>query len=156
MSGLRAWFTARSLRERRLLLVAAALAMVTLVWGGIVIPVRDWLSSERERHANAVDRLGTTIARVDLLRSVGRRPALAGDLLALVRAEADAAGFALATVDAEGSDRVRATIQSARPGALAGWLARLEARGLLVDSATLTDHGDHTVGAVLVLKARAA
>jgi general secretion pathway protein M len=134
----------------------AALAVVTLLWAGIVIPVRDGLSSVRERHASAVDRLGTTIARVDLLRGVGRRPVLGGDLVALVRAEADQAGFALATIDAEGADRVRATVQSARPGALAGWLARLEARGVLVDSATLTDHGDRTVGAVLVLKARAA
>lgn len=156
MSGLRTWLSARSVRERRLLIVAAALAVVTLLWGGIVIPVRDTLSSARERHANAVDRLGTMIARVDLLQRVGRRPALANDLVTLVRTEADAAGFALATVDAEGADRVRATIQSARPGALAGWLARLEARGVLVDSATLTDHGDRTVGAVLVLKARAA
>lgn len=156
MTGLRAWFAGRSLRERRLLLVAAALAAVTLLWAGIVIPVRDSLSSARERHAGAVDRLGTTIVRVDLLRGIGRRPALAGDLVALVRAEADQAGFALATIDAEGTDRVRATIQSARAGALAGWLARLEARGVLVDSATLTDHGDRTVGAVLVLKARAA
>lgn len=156
MSGLRTWFTGRSPRERRLLLVAAALAVVTAIWGGVVIPVRDGLSSARERHAGAVDRLGVTMARVDLLRRVGRRPSLAGDLVSLVRAEADAAGFALATVDAEGADRVRATIQSARPGALAGWLARLEARGVLVEAATLTDHGDRTVGAVLVLKARAA
>jgi general secretion pathway protein M len=156
VSALRGWFATRSLRERRLLLVAAALAAVTLVWGGVVIPVRDALSSVRERHANAVDRLGTTMARVDLLKRVGRRPVLAGDLVAAVRSEADQAGFALATIDAEGPDRVRATIQSARPGALAGWLARLEARGVLVDSATLTDHGDRTVGAVLVLKARAA
>ena len=156
MTGLRAWFAERSLRERRLLLVAAALAAVTLIWGGIVIPVRDGVASARERHAGAVDRLGTTIARVDLIRRVGRRPALAGDLVTLVRSEADQAGFALATIDAEGADRVRATVQSARPGALAGWLARLEARGVLVDSATLTDHGDKTVGAVLVLKARAA
>lgn len=156
MTALRAWFAARSLRERRLLLVAAALAVVTLIWGGIVLPVRDGLSSARERHAAAVERLGTTIDRVERLGRVGRRPALGSDLVALIRAQADEAGFALATVDAEGPDRVRATIQSARPGALAGWLARLEQRGLLVDSATLTDHGDRTVGAVLVLKARAA
>lgn len=155
MSGVRAWFATRSLRERRLLLVAAALAVLTLLWGGIVLPVRDSLSSARERHADAVDRLGATIARVDRLNAVRRRPPVAGDLTEIVRAEAADAGFALATADADGGGRVRATIQSARPGALAGWLARLESRGVLVDSATLTDHGDRTVGAVLLLKARA-
>ncbi|HEX8486290.1 type II secretion system protein GspM [Sphingomonas sp.] len=156
MMGLRAWFAARSLRERRLLLVALALALVTLLWAGIVLPVRDALSSTRERHASAVDRLGTTMTRVDRLQTVRRRPPLTGDLLEILRSEAADAGFALATVDRQGTDRVRATIQSARPGALAGWLARLEARGILIDSATLTDHGDRTVGAVLVLKARVA
>ena len=155
MSALGTWFAGRSVRERRLLLVAAALAVVTFVWGALVIPVRDGLSSARERHASAVERLGTTIARVDLLGRGSRRPPVSSDLVALMRIEADAAGFSLATVDAEGLGRVRATIQSARPGALAGWLARLEARGVLVDAATLTDHGDRTVGAVLVLKARA-
>ncbi|WP_374942805.1 type II secretion system protein GspM [Sphingomonas sp.] len=156
MSGVRAWFATRSLRERRLLLVAAALAALTLLWGGIVLPVRDALSSARERHADAVDRLGATIARVDRLNAVRRRPPVTGDLTEIVRAEAADAGFALATADADGAGRVRATIQSARPGALAGWLARLESRGVLVDAATLTDHGDRTVGAVLLLKARGA
>lgn len=156
MTRLRAWFATRSLRERRLLLVAGALALVTVLWGGIVLPVRDALSSARERHADAVDRLGATIARVDRLEQVRKRPPLTGDLTGIVRAEAAEAGFALATIDPQGADRVRATIQSARPGALAGWLARIEARGVLVDSATLTDHGDRTVGAVLVLKARGA
>lgn len=153
---MKSWFASRSLRERRLLLVAGALALVTLLWGGVVLPVRDALSSMRERHAAAVDRLGATIARVDRLDQVRKRPPLTGDLTEIVRAEAAEAGFALATIDPQGADRVRTTIQSARPGALAGWLARIEARGVLVDSATLTDHGDRTVGAVLVLKARAA
>ena len=156
MISLRTWFSGRSLRERRLLLVAAALAVLTLLWGGIVLPVRDALSSTRERHADAIDRLGATIVRVERVNQVRKRPPLTGDLTAIVRGEAAEAGFSLATIDAQGTDRVRATIQSARPGALAGWLARLEVRGVLVDSATLTDHGDRTVGAVLVLKARAA
>jgi general secretion pathway protein M len=156
MSGPRSWFAARSLRERRLLLVAGALAVVTLLWGGIILPVRDALSNARERHAGAVERLGATIVRVDRLGGARRRPPLSGDLIEIVRAEAAEAGFALATIDGEGLGRGRATIQSARPGALAGWLARIEARGVLVESATLTDHGDRTVGAALILKARAA
>ncbi|HEU0067175.1 MAG TPA: type II secretion system protein GspM [Sphingomonas sp.] len=156
MSGLRTWFATRSLRERRLLLVMAALAIVTLIWGAVILPVRDGLASARARHADAVQRLGETIVRVDRLKQVRQRPPLAGDLAAAVRAEADQAGFTLATLDPQGNDRVRATIESARPGALATWLARLEARGILIDSATLTDKGDRTTSAVLVLKARAA
>jgi general secretion pathway protein M len=50
---------------------------------------------------------------------------------------------------------VRVGIAGARPAALVPWLARLEAGGILVDTATLTDKGDRTVGVSLTLKARA-
>ncbi len=49
---------------------------------------------------------------------------------------------------------MRTTIRSARPGALTAWLARLERIGILVDTATLRDNGDRTVGVDLVLKVR--
>ena len=69
--------------------------------------------------------------------------------------------FAVAGTRASGrvlgaNDRVRVAVQSARPGALAGWLARLEARGVIVDSATFTPNPDRTVGATLTLRSRAA
>ena len=51
---------------------------------------------------------------------------------------------------------MRIGIQSARPGALVAWLARLERLGILVDSVAMTDKGDKTVGVALTLKARAA
>ena len=156
MTGLRTWFAGRSLRERRLLLVMAALALVTLVWAGIIIPVRDGLSSARERHQAAAVRLGETQAAIDSIKRVRalRTPPLAGALQDVVRAEADQAGFALETLEPQGDQRVRTTIRSARPGALTAWLARLERIGILVDTATLRDNGDRTVGVDLVLKVR--
>ena len=45
MTGLRHWFEGRSLREKRLLLVMAALAVLTLLWGAVIRPVGDGLSS---------------------------------------------------------------------------------------------------------------
>ena len=157
MSGLKTWFDGRSLRERRMLLVMMALAVLTLIWGAIIRPVGDGLSSARERHADAVTRLGETQAQVDALKDAQRRrPApLTGSLADVVRAQADQAGFALASLDADGADRVRVGIQSARPGALTAWLARLERGGILVDAAAMTNNGDKTVAATLTLKARA-
>ena len=158
MTGLKTWFEGRSLRERRLLLVMAALAVLTLLWALIIRPVGDGLSSARERHADAVTRLGETRAQVATLRDIQRTRAtpLTGTLADVVRAEADQAGFALASLDQDGADRVRVGIQSARPAALTAWLARLERLGILVDSAAMTDKGDKTVGVALTLKARAA
>lgn len=158
MTGLRIWFDGRSLREKRLLLVMAALAALTLVWAGIILPVGDGLASARSRHADAVLRLGETEARVDALRDVQklRPPPLTGALVDVVRGYAADAGFALASVDPDGADRVRVGIASARPGALVPWLARLERAGILVDAAAMTNNGDRTVGATLTLRARAS
>lgn len=152
-----AWFNARSLREKRLLVVMAALLAVTLVWLAIIRPFGDALSSERERHAAAVIRLGETQAQVEALRQIGRlRSApLTGSFADAVRARAAEAGFAVSTLDEDGSGRVRVGIAGARPAALVPWLARLELAGILVEGATFTDKGDRTVGVLLTLKARA-
>lgn len=150
------WFAERSLREKRLLIVMAALLVLTLVWLLVIRPLGDALSSERQRHADAVVRLGETAAAIEAIRESRRgRPPLTGALADVVRARAAEAGFAIATLDEAGPGRIRVGIAGARPAALVPWLARLEAGGVLVDTATLTDKGDRTVGVQLVLKARA-
>lgn len=157
MNALRLWFAGRSLRERRLILVAGALAALVLVWAGLIRPLGDALSSARERQADAALRLADTRAAVDAVRAARGSPLTGtpnGTLADTVRASADQAGFALASLDVQGPDRVRVGIASARGGALVGWLARLEGAGVLVDRAQLTDHGDRTLGVDLTLRAR--
>jgi general secretion pathway protein M len=156
MSGLRNWFAGRSLRERRMILAMLALLVVTIIWGGIILPVRDGVSSARERYADAVVRFAATQDEVDLLRSAGRRVPLSGSLADTLRLRADAAGLALASVDESGGGRVHATIQAAKPAALGRWLGGLEANGILVESATWRDNQDGSVAADLVVRARAA
>ena len=156
MSGLRAWFASRSLRERRLILVMLALLALTIAWAGIIRPMGDALSEAKERQAGAAARLGETRARVAAVRSVQalRAAPLTGAFADVVRTRADAAGFTLASLDPQAADRVHATIASARPSALMPWLASLEAAGILVDSVALKDNGDRTVGVDMVLKAQ--
>jgi len=156
MTGLRSWFAGRSLREKRLLLVMVALALLTLIWAAIVRPVGDGLASARDRHRDAVVRLAATEGAIESLKAAGKPVPLSGTLADIVRGRADQAGFTIATLDEQAGGRVHLTIQSARPALLAGWLARLEGAGILVDAATLRDNGDRTVGADLVLKARVA
>lgn len=156
MRGLRAWFDARTLRERRLILVMLALMALTLAWGAVIRPLGDGLASARERHRDAVLRLAGVEARVDAVRAAVRDAGTGspGPLADAVRLGADRAGLALATLDPDGADRVRVTVASARAGALVGWLARLEENGVLVDRAQLTPNGDRTMGAQLTLRAR--
>jgi general secretion pathway protein M len=153
---LRLWFAGRTQREQRMLLAMVALAALTLVWVGIIWPVTDGLSSARERHADAVIRLAETQARVKEVETLQRnRPAaLEAQLDSVIRDRANEAGFALASVSPDGPNRVQITIATARPGPLFGWIAGLEASGILVDSLATTDNGDKTVSAQLALKVR--
>lgn len=157
MSGIRTWFDGRSLRERRLLLVMGALAAVTLVWGVLILPVRNGLSSSRARYTDAVVRLGEAETGISQVKSLQRRPAapLGGSLADVVRARADAAGFALASLDVDGPDRVRASIATARAGALMQWIAQLERDGMLVDELSVTGAGGGSVTAQMTLRMRA-
>lgn len=156
MNALRLWFAGRSLRERRLILGAAVLALLLLLWAALLRPLGDALSDARAREADAVLRLADTRASVEAIRTAqaSRGAAATGPLADVVRASADQAGFAIASLDPVGADRVRVGIAAAKGGALIGWLARLERSGVLVDAAQLTDHGDHTLGVDLTLKAR--
>ncbi len=158
MSGLRTWFAGRALREKRLILVMLALLAITILWAGLIRPVRDGLSSARERHADAAIRLGQTLNEVDAVKSAQRAgiTPVAGPLADAVRARADEAGFTLATLDQDGPDRVKVSIANARPGALLGWIAGLEDAGILVESTSLTPNGDQTVAAQLTLRGRSA
>ena len=158
MTALRAWYAARSLREQKLILAMLALAAVTLVWAGIVIPVRDGLSSARAGQRDAVERLGNTLVAVSAVKRAQRAgiTLVEAPLPDVVRARAEEAGFILASLDQDGPDRVRVAIATARPPALFAWLASLEAAGILVETSAITANGDQTVSAQLTLRARAA
>lgn len=153
---MKVWFASRSKREQRLLLVMAALAVVTFVWALVIRPLGDATASARERHTAAVIRLGETQAALDTLRQRRLLRPLSGDLDGTVRALANEAGFAIASLDPDGAGGVRVAIPSARGAAMTAWLARIERAGVVVESATLTDNGDRTVAARLVLRGRAA
>jgi general secretion pathway protein M len=156
MTALRAWFTGRSLREQRLLLVMLALLVLTLLWYGIVRPVGDGLSSARARHGDAVLRLAATQEQIEAVERLAHVPAFSGAIDAAVRTSADAAGFTLSTLNQLGPERVQIGIPSARGGPLMAWLATLERQGMLVDQLQLTNNGDHTLAATITLRGRGA
>lgn len=157
MSALTSWYQGRSLREKRLILVMLALLVVTILWGGIIRPVRDGLESSRERHASAEVRLGEVQRQVAQVKAIqrGRPRAPEGPIADAIRTRAEEAGFALSSLEPDGAN-VRIGIATAKPGALLGWIAGLEADGLLVDASTITGNGDGTVSATLTLKGREA
>lgn len=146
------WWKGRSLREQRLLLVMFALLAVTILWFGIYRPIDNALSAARARHADAVVRLADTKAKVAALRGLGRGgSAPAGPLATVIGADATAAGFTAASVTPQGDRRVTVAIPSARPVAIFGWIARLEARGIIVERISARANSDPTLGIDMTL-----
>ncbi len=156
MGSIRAWFAALSLREKRLVLVAAALAVLTFLWFGLIRPIGDGLADAKARHNSAVVRLAETQAQLDAVKALQRNrpPPLAAPLDLSIRDRAAESGFALASVTPQPGNAVQIAIASARPAALFGWIADLEASGILVDTLITTDNGDQTVSATITLKTR--
>jgi general secretion pathway protein M len=158
IAALKAWFDARTLRERRMLLVMAAMIVLTVLWFGIFLPVNDGLSSSRTRLNDAVARLGETEAELDAIKGLqqNRPQPIPGPLDDYIRQRAGDAGFALSNVAPQGDGRVQIAIPTARPGALFTWLADLEGAGVVVASIDVTNNGDRTVAAQMTLMKRGA
>ena len=146
------WFDGRSRREKWLILAMLALLGVTIVWG-VIRPIDEALSSARRRNVDAAIRLAQTRAQVAAVRNIRRtRPeTIAEPIDAIVRQSAASAGFSLDSVAADGA-RLRVHINSARGGALLAWLGDLEAQGVLVDQASVTDAGNHNVAADITFR----
>ena len=149
------WLRARTRREQYMV-AGGAIAVVLAVAYFLIVPLSDALASAKARHADAVIALGETQARVDAVKALQAERAgpLDAPLESVLRTRANDAGFALTNVTPQGSDHVLLTIASARPGALIGWVAGLEASGILVDRLATTDNGDRTVAVQMTVKAQ--
>jgi general secretion pathway protein M len=147
------WWVERSQRERRLILVMLALAVIVLGWLMVVRPLSDALDAAKTRHAAATLALGE--ARARLGRSVGPRamaPALPVD--SLIGRTAGEAGFTTARIASQGPMRASVAIDAARPQALFAWILRLEQSGLVVDRLRARANSDRTIAAEIALRAR--
>ena len=141
------WWRLRSRREQRLLLIMFALLAVTVLWLGIYRPIQNALYTARERHQEAVIRLGEVRLQADALRALRRRGAngLSAPLATAVAQAATEAGFANATVAPQGGNRVSISIPSARAAPVLAWIAALEARGVVVERFSARANSDPTL-----------
>src|SRR5687768_1167035 len=70
-----AWWDTRSAREKRLLLVLAALLVLVLAWLLVIRPLGDARANAEQRLDAAVAELGKARADAVALRQLGARPA---------------------------------------------------------------------------------
>ncbi|HYJ82869.1 MAG TPA: type II secretion system protein GspM [Allosphingosinicella sp.] len=153
---LKALWLARSARERWLLGIMAALVALVLVWLLILRPLGDMLSAARQRHGDAVAALAEARSQAAAIAVLQRsRPApFEGPIDAALSAAASEAGFQLSGVQPEGPGRASIAIGAAKPQALFGWIAALEAQGYIVESLTASSNPDRTLSAQILFRAR--
>ncbi len=153
---LNALWLARTPRERWLLGVMLALVALVLVWLLVLRPLSDMLSAARQRHGEAVAALAEARSQAAAIEALERnRPApFAGPIDAAVAAAAAEAGFQLSGLQPEGPGRVSLAIGAAKPQALFGWIAALEAQGYIVQSLSVSSNPDRTLSARIALRAR--
>jgi general secretion pathway protein M len=133
-----------------------ALVALVLVWLAILRPLSDMLSAARQRHGEAVEALAEARSQAAAIAALERsRPApFAGPIDTAIAAAASEVGFQLSAIQAEGPGRVSLAIGAAKPQALFGWIAGLEAQGYIVQSLTASSNPDRTLSARIVLRAR--
>ncbi len=144
MNGFRLWWTERSQREQRLLAIMLGLLGLVVGWLLIIRPLGDAMATARERHDAAVLALAEARARPGAAASHSR-PAPQLPVDSLLSRTASEAGFANARITAQGPARALVVIEAARPQALFGWIARLEAQGLDVDTLQARTNQDRTL-----------
>jgi general secretion pathway protein M len=147
---------ARTPRERWLLGVMFALAILVLIWFLVLRPLGDMLSAARERHGNAAAALAEAHKRAEAIaRLEKQRPAgIQGSIDSALAGAASEAGFQLSALQPEGAGRVSFAIAAARPQALFGWITGLEAQGYVVERLNASSNPDRTLSAQVVLRAR--
>lgn len=136
----REWYSARSQRERRLILAMLAIALPLLAWLLFVMPLSQAYESALERHLQAVDRNG----RMRALAGVGqasRNGAPEGDLAVLVTDGAGRAGVTLDSNAPAGRDAVTVAAAQAPSTAVSQWLSEVERQGLRIDELRIVPAG---------------
>jgi general secretion pathway protein M len=131
------------------------LIALVLIWLLVVRPLSDALDRARQRHNVAVLALAEARAR----SNPGRMRSTATTSLpldALISRTAADAGFTAARVAAGGPAAARLTLDAARPQALFGWIATLEAQGVRVERLQARANPDRTVAVEAAFSARGA
>lgn len=147
IASLTRWWQALSLREQRLVGVAALLAAAVLLWL-ILRPLVGYLGGLSEEHKLAVERAARVEAKAALVKGAATPAAssISGSLDQWLAVSAGDTGLTLDRNEARGDGAATLAIASARAPAVIGWMAQLEAQGLVIDRLIISPGTDGSVG----------
>jgi len=150
----RNWFAGLSQREKLLVGIAGLLLVGLVGYYGIARPMFGAMTSAEQRYADAVEQQARIDAKVAALQQPVDETVVkfSGAIDAFVGQSAGETGIAVASVTPQSDSRVNIVVESAKPTALFGWLARLEREGIAVESLSVDPAGTGTISATLTLR----
>lgn len=154
MTAMKDWFQALSQREKVLIGVMGFLVALVVGYYAIVAPFINAYISVQQSYAAAIDSQARIEAKVEMLKAPADEMVepVAGPLDVFISQNAGEAGFAVGRLDPQTNGTVRLAIDSAKPTALFGWLARLEGRGISVEELAVNPGANDTVTATMLLR----
>ncbi len=136
--------------------VMIVLLGLVFLWLAVVAPI----NAARVQATQRLDSATADAARLDAIAADMRHArasasaTIAPDLGRAIRDAADAGGFTLSRLDAQGPDRFAIGIPAIRSPALFGWLRTLDRQGIIVDRITLRTNSDATLSVDGIARAR--
>lgn len=151
-----AWWEARSVRERRMLVFAAVLLAGVLIWLAVIRPLIDARTRAEARLDAAIAELAKARADASALKQQAAASAanpVPSPLDAFLAQSATEQGLTTITVAASAPNRASISSAQVRPPAFFGWIAQLESRGLAIESLSARANSDQTIAVDAVLRA---
>ncbi len=150
----RNWFAGLSQREKVLVGIAGLLLVGLVGYYGIARPMFGAMTAAEKGYADAVEQQARIDAKVAALQQPadGTVVKFSGAIDTFVGQSAGETGIAVASVTPQSDSRVNMVVESAKPTALFGWLARIEREGIAVESLSVDPAGNGTISATLTLR----
>ncbi|GAB5482216.1 MAG: hypothetical protein Pars92KO_19730 [Parasphingorhabdus sp.] len=154
IAALKDWFQALSQREKVMIGILGVLVALVVGYYAIVAPFINAYVSAEKSYADAIESQARIESKVAALTAPADKTVtpVAGPLDVFISQNAGEAGFAVGRLDPQTNGMVRLAIDSAKPTALFGWLATLEARGISLEELTVNPGGNETVTATILLR----
>ncbi|WP_417622453.1 type II secretion system protein GspM [Parasphingorhabdus sp.] len=152
----RNWFVGLSRREQILVGIAGLLLTGLVGYYAIVQPMIGSMTAAEQRYIDAIERQARIEAKVVALQQPldGDTTKFRGAIDIYVSQSAGETGIAVGSVDPQPDSRVNMVVESAKPTALFGWLARIEREGVAVESLSVNPADNGTVSATLTLRSQ--
>lgn len=154
IDNVRNWFAGLSRRERILVGIAGLLLAGMVGYYAIARPVAGAMKAAEQRYVDAVEQQARILVKVAALRQPadGETVRFSGAITAFVSQSAGETGIAVGSVVPQSDSRVNMVVESAKPTALFGWLARVEREGIAVESLSVDPAGNGTISATMTLR----